>query len=206
MFVMAKGVGVLSGAAMDLFKNAVEWLADSVWEIIEEEPGFETGIDLFDKLTPRQQLAMLDIASAAMLDRSVAAPKRSAVLEATVAAIYEEVITSIRWEIEDDVDHTWRRWVMRAVHPGSDGYKSCDHKMWRTIVRNMAINILPDLDFLLADDVLDMHPKTAMQFREMLGIPHDYFTIIAPEPEDDMAVRLRITERCKTGEKDWGER
>ena len=62
---------------------------------------------------------------------------------------------------------------------------SCDIRRWEDVVEFLSDAILWDRDFELSDSFLDIDPGVSSQRRRLLGIDHDYFTRVPPDPRRD---------------------
>src|SRR5208283_4370160 len=85
-----------------LFRFAAGCLLDAIVNYDNGELA-ASGVPLFDELGQAQKLAMLSAVSKALLDESVPSPKLTALNEATVAAVYERLLSE---EILTEIDET----------------------------------------------------------------------------------------------------
>ena len=68
-------------------------------EQLDNDPGWPTGIPLFDELDYPQKIAVLhDVAKALLMHREPA-PRLTALNESAIAAVYEHMLTQIESEI-----------------------------------------------------------------------------------------------------------
>jgi hypothetical protein len=100
----------------------------------------------------------------------------------------------------------WRRLVREAwmeiadpsMHPRL--WSSCrDIDTWSTIAALLSEQILWDYDFAMADRFLDADPDESHAAMQELGIQPDYFTEIAPDPNDRELGHARQILRQLTG-------
>lgn len=158
----------------------------------------EWGIDLFDRLEPEPQVALLAVVVQALFDPAAAPPRRTAVNEAAVAVLFATIQECVAGEIElEDASPRVRRnrflWRQRlracfdeqeranlgfAVPPAT----SRDPFPWAELVARLAERVLWDEDWEAERMIMDADPETARQHKARRGIPEDYYTAIAPDP------------------------
>jgi hypothetical protein len=76
---------------------------------------------------------------------------------------------------------------------------STDLEEWKFLIDRMANRILwDDGDYEMEDDFIDDDPRLSRAKMQIMGIPDDYFTAIAPDPTDDELVEIRqqLAELC----------
>ncbi len=100
MWNTAIGKRTLVGAERRLVVSTAWGLADFISDAAPEGKAI-FGIVLFDRLTWQQQMLMLEKVLTTLVDPTIPAPQSSALLEATVAAIYAQLRTSIEIELDD---------------------------------------------------------------------------------------------------------
>ena len=100
MWNTAMGERTLVGAERRLVVSAGWGLADFISVAAPENKAL-FGIVLFDQLTWQQQMLMLERVLTALVEASIPAPPTTALLDATVAAIYAHLYTSIEIELDD---------------------------------------------------------------------------------------------------------
>jgi hypothetical protein len=98
-----------------VFREALGCVFDGVgWEA--EEPRWESGLSVFDRLTQGQQQAALLTIARALLDERVPAPPVTAVLAAAAGATYDMLLGLIEIDtISEDGGTDLRRQVLAAV-------------------------------------------------------------------------------------------
>jgi hypothetical protein len=77
--------------------------------------------------------------------------------------------------------------------------RSTDLEEWTFLIDRMANRILwDDGDYEMEDDFIDDDPRLSRAKMQIMGIPDDYFTAIAPDPTDDELVEIRqqLAELC----------
>jgi len=195
MWNTANGIRTLTGAERELIVNGLHELVDAVVMARLSDESVSLGIALFDEVTWQQQLALLLKVARPLLDPKTPAPKPSAILDATVAAIYAYIGEMIECEIdvqrtsvESFDDDTGRRQdLVRALkesHPeGAWLDPECAvMEEWEVAVEVCKSWVLADEDYKLSELALDLDPEQATESREFLGIDKDYFIDIAPDP------------------------
>jgi hypothetical protein len=171
-----------------------------------------TGVEIFDRLPFASKLAMLEIVGKALYCPSEACPDRSALLEATVAAVFagirsevvSETIISSDWFPPDFFRMRTRRLVVEAfleTHPEcavpistrtSDAGRerpfvpkpSCtDMQIWDALLCYLTDALIGRRrDFKYEMQFLDSDPDITRQLKSQRSIPDGYYTTIAPEP------------------------
>jgi hypothetical protein len=209
------GERVVKGAEGRLLRASLR----SVLRIIEEHsddfddsPLF--GVSLFDQLEKSQRLVLLADIAAALFRENVAPICLTAVVEATVFALYVNVMNEIEYEVElqGEVQLAprcrWRRLVLAACRkvgesPAGEHFddvqewitlpavSSTDINAWNDEVTALSERVLGDRDWELADELLDQPPEVANHLKAHLGIDDDYFTAVVPLPRAAHLLRAR---------------
>lgn len=184
--------------------------------------GASFGILLFDRLTWQQQMLMVDQVLPALVEPTIPAPPNTALLDATVAAIYAQMVNSVQMEIdmadpdEDDSDNPYsqdsgffvRQSILSALterietdepmeEPFEDHSLSveCDEiEEWELVIEILRGRVLADEDWQMEAIALDLAPPTSQHLKQLMGIQGDYFIDIPPDVTDEEAeaARLRI--------------
>ncbi|AGA26051.1 hypothetical protein [Singulisphaera acidiphila] len=218
MWRTEKGVRTLKVAEWELFREGIDLLWDAIEESFDFAGDFETGVAIFDRLQPNQQIAMLLLVGKALRDKSEPAPDLTAMTEGTVAAVFEHLRREVGVEIdvEDDVRREGpesadditrlRRRILTAYRKCRDftGFKpptetSRDKEPWEFMLDCFAYRILWDDDYKAGAFFLDAEPAKGRAKMEMLGIDPDYFIDIAPDPTDEELESTREQLRELTG-------
>ena len=123
MWNTANGIRTLKGHEAALIRASI-W---HLWDMLEDEAGnlanhWEFGIPLFDKMSWQQQLVMLAGAGKALLVEDTPPPELTAINEAVVGALYENISQCVRFEIDSD------------DRESSEGDRTC----WRRLLRDAA--------------------------------------------------------------------
>jgi len=201
---------------------AESWALSHAISEAASEGGASFGILLFDRLTWQQQMFMLDQVLAALVEPTIPAPPNTALLEATVAAIYAQMVNSVQVEIdfaipdEDDPDNSHRvdsgfyerQLVLDALkepvntdEPMGDPFEEyslsveCDEiEEWELVIESLRGRILADEDWQMEAIAMDLAPPTSQHLKQLMGIQGDYFIDIPPDVTDEEAeaARLRI--------------
>lgn len=203
-----------------LVGEEAELVRDSIATMVEElascretddEP-WKYGIMLFDELSWQQQLAVLDLLANNLLQETSTTVELVGVIEAAVAAVYQNILQQIELEIElDEVSPAefrfrWRQATLDAYRENEDFEVVQDEMIaqlddgesvfdldvtcteldeWRWLVECLADRVLWDRDFEMVNEMIDAPPERAAAMRAALGITPGYYTAIAPDPSGD---------------------
>ena len=193
---------LLSGAAAELFCASLA----SIYDMMLEETGgldpWDFGIPAFNRLSWPQRLALLVEVGECLLRPDIPAPDLTAVREAAVAAIAQNVDCQLAIEIdgqfagEDSPRRFYWRRLVRAfltepgVLPPGEAVpaETSDHiDEWRLVTECYFWGaLLWDQDWL-EDEVQDAAPHTAALVKNQLGIADGYangFDSAAPRARD----------------------
>ena len=194
MWWTPEGERVLQGAEASLFKEALGVLTDYVRD---DSDGtlWQFGIEPFDKLRQGQKLTLMAQAGAALLHSSTPAPKLTAGLEATVAAVYELVRELVEMEIGEpeleDGPPGWRELVLEACEERQIDdlpvVASDDPDEWDVLVACLAGCILWDDDWRLSAAPVDAEADVSRATRKSLGTADDYYAASNPDAGDEEA-------------------
>lgn len=202
------GNRVLKGAEAELVQCGLGILMDELRDTLDSETGetSEYGYELFDRLPYPSKIALLAEVGHALLKRTRECPEVTAYRQATVATIYAVVTEEIESEVRHGdeplegrtlaTDHYRSRLIealtrLEGEPPEMPGKGDLEH--WRMLVEVAEEYVLHDLDHLMADLFLDAEPAIAAEFKEGFGILPDFFTAIAPDPnEKELKKALRI--------------
>jgi hypothetical protein len=186
MWHTPSGVRILTGAEAEPFRAG---LASLLSGLEEGQWGdkLEVGVKTFDELTFEQKLAMLERVGSALLGAHVPCPKLTAVAEATVGAVYHNILNDIELEISERLGCHFRALVRVACrqtdsHDDLPARRSTDFERWEEAVQSLMDCILWDTDWAAEMVPLDTKPDKARLMKARAGIDDDYHTAIAPEP------------------------
>ncbi len=213
------GERTLIGAERQLILTSGGVLSDFISAASECDEGIRYGIVLFDRLTWQQQIMMLEKVMAQLTDPKMPAPRTTALLDATVAVLYCQLLEDVRVELDmarmdamDGIDsgnnYEMRERILNALtepfetdepmeEPPEEGWPSVDCDdigEWELAVECLRGRILADEDWQMDAITMDLDPKSSNAFKSDLGIQHDYFIDIPPDGSDEEAeaARLRI--------------
>lgn len=210
MWHTTRGQRTLSGAEANLIRQSLTAIYDTLETVcLPADEGYNSGVDLFDRLSPEQQLAMLANVGEALLCQHVLPPPLTALSEATAAAIFGGLQARIEEELDADVSNSdnvldpstfWRSLLHKVVAqqqpPGSPlpEPSSNDWKRWNTLIELVASEVLGADDWNMEDLVVDSSPEQSTAIKDGLEITSDYFDAIAPDPAGPElhAIRRRL--------------
>jgi len=212
---------ILGKAEVELIGQAtwslIDWIRDYISVPDDDESQTDTGILLFDQMSPAQQLVMLDKVFGLMVDPNLEPPSPSALLDSTVAAIYIQ----IHWNIESEIDlekdlmdfpkiekcDSFRNLVTNALNEcpswHDEPYPNCpapdcdDMDEWEQAISSLRDRFLADEDWAMNDLVLDLPPEENSELKQSMGIQDNYYLDIPPIVTDEDAHRAwkNIVER-----------
>jgi hypothetical protein len=202
----------LVGEEAELVRDSIATMVEELASCREtEEEPCHYGVTLFDELTWQQQLAVLDLLATNLLQETARTLELSGINEAAVAAIYENIVQQIEFEIElspacpIEFRYRWRQAVLDAFRENEDADVLMDELLaqqtrdesvfdidvsctdidrWRWLVESLADRVLWDRDFEMVNEMIDAPPERAAAMRAVLGITSSYYTAIAPDPTD----------------------
>jgi hypothetical protein len=176
------------------------------------------GVRLFDNMTWQQQLAVLAEVGEALLYEQIAIPPLVAWNEATIAAIFENIVQSIvvemdtyEFDMADEGDgKQWRQLVLEALPEdcrepelvaGQPVPAEYDEKeFWQQLVESISAGILWDADYDDDEACADSPPRTRELLGVVFGIDEDYFIAIPPDPrKSDLPGIYRRLKRLTAG-------
>ncbi|MFK7767635.1 MAG: hypothetical protein AB8B55_10480 [Mariniblastus sp.] len=106
MWATSQGDRTIVGLEAELLRAGIGFLRDMITAGIDVGESYSSDIELFNRLQPSQQLAVLHEVSFALLDDATPMPELTAIREATVFTIFREVLALIEMEIETDQKRT----------------------------------------------------------------------------------------------------
>jgi hypothetical protein len=190
----SRGKRVLTGTERELFLTAFGSLVDDIRaELAGHRDPAEFGIAVFDRLQPWSKLAVLADVGSALIHKTKICPKRTAISEGAIAAVYCQmhVLIEIEIDIELDTDDEerfiFRKQVSSALEelcPKADRPRvTCgDVREWFYALQSLSDRILWDQDYLTADAFMDLDPDGTKDARKWTGIDRECVTAIAPDP------------------------
>lgn len=223
MYDTSLGERVLRGAEARLFAGAAWRLTDDLRNWIPSKSGqprnFGISNPLLDPLTAEQVIVLIDRVTAYLLEANVEAPTRTALLDATIATIYQQVTANIEAEIDsaspalseyqelDERHHYDERTSVVAacyqtVDPDGEYCEipdpDCeDMEIWQELIDRLRDRILPDQDWGLEAMAMDLPPQKSAVLKQSMGIQGDYFidTVADASVEDAATAWCNMLER-----------
>jgi hypothetical protein len=196
----ARGPRTLSGAEARLVGQAAWVLTDTIRECVSIDMPLRFGIVLFDAMTWQQQTVMLDKVLAPLIDPSIDAPQSTALMDATIAAIYAQMERSVQNEIDLDRTSDWdeddysdqRQDIYNAlVECCSEGDKPdvecAEIDAWEHVIQRLKDCVLADEDYQMDALALDLPPEKSLALKQAMGISGDYFIDVPPDATLDDA-------------------
>src|SRR5262249_10813758 len=150
-------------AEWTLFRVGLELLRDSIEEDIRTETdNSDTGIPVFEHLTPEQKLALLADTAHALRDPAVSVPHHTAANEGAIAAVFSMIQAGLEMELDiagmedEGVKPTEIRRLLRALCKGSEEREeplpeetATDAEEWDWLLERFADRIFWDTDFAM---------------------------------------------------------
>ncbi len=160
-----------------------------------EDNDYDVGVDVFDRLTNSQKLAMLALVGRALLIKETRPPALTAVSEGTVAALFAYLRELV--EVELDIrTRSWRPLILAAcrsrrlkIRLPRPGCRKLEE--WQFCIECLEERILWDADWDYDMVQQDGDPFASAVLSRLFGIPADYYTAIAPDPNDRELKQIR---------------
>ncbi len=192
----------MGGTEAELIGDAAWTLTDDARTLDSLPDGLQLGIVLFDQMNSHQQIVQVDRVLALLLDETIPAPPRTALLDATIAALYAQIFARLECEIyseqtssaaeDDDTSH--RQLVLQVLlqHDSDRNWPDPECTVtdtWRSAIESLQERVLGDQDFQMDGLTLDLPPERAQELKEVMGISGDYFIDVPPEvSREDAAI------------------
>jgi hypothetical protein len=197
MWRMQDADRVLTEAEWALFRAGLGLLRDSIEEDVRAETSdSDTGIPVFDRLTPGQQLALLADTAHALRDPATPVPHHTAANEGAIAAVFSMIRVAVETELDiagmggEEEKPTEIRRLLRAVCEGSEGRggplpdeTAADAEEWEWLLEEFEGRIFWDADYAMGDAFLDLPPDEAREKLRLCGIDPDYYLAVPDEPD-----------------------
>lgn len=188
MWRTEQGERVLESPEAKLFSFSLLDILGNV--ISDEDEIFETEVGLFDRLTVGQKVSALSIVANGLLSKDVACVKLTAVLEATVAVVYDYIKRNLTLECDEPESSTqWRTLVVKAIEFEVVGvphnFDEVDLDEWCDEVDSLRDGVLWDEDYKLEENIADQSPDDSKRMKKNAGIHPDYFTDVIDDIKDD---------------------
>lgn len=193
MWWTQEGNRVLRGAEAALFQEGlsslVYWIGD-----FDDADGWPTGVQVFDRLSRPEQLAILEQVGRGLLVKRMPSPPLTAVNEGAIAAIYHNLMSEVEIEI-DEGRRDVRRLIRAALKETGlteemPTLKSEEMAEWRFAIEGLVERILWDSDWAHEFVKPDDPPEMAQEIRAFGGIDEDYYIAVAPDPNPAQLKRI----------------
>ena len=183
------GTRNLIGAEGNLVRGAIGMMLDAlVAEAHDDADRLECGVQWFDQWDVGQRIWLLECVTYALLDsHTIESP--AAMFDATVDAIFFEIIDLIEMEIDQEsitaTTPTWRQSVSEAFacqrgKPPNVDVDSGDLNQWQSLVTQIADPILGVRLYQRAESFRDGDYQQTRTFLRDRGLPEDYLAKIPP--------------------------
>lgn len=209
MWHTSSGDRVIKGAEALMIKSAITEMVEMIREeSAEYGEQWEYGVRLFDELEWSQRPALLDQVATYLLTDTRDSLDLSAVNEAAVGAIFEQIKDDVSLEIDVDQDResidiktpttTWRQMILNACAETFGGdvddefelptLTSANHDDWHGIVESLADGILWDRDYEMGSGIFDAPPEKSNMIKQYMGIDDEYYATPAPDAKNGASV------------------
>lgn len=159
----------------------------------------EVGIQVFDRLTAEQKLALLADVALALRDPAVKYPRHTAANEGAVAAVFASFADMLRMEVEENQKTELRELLLAAFTAGEDGPEELPKPTskawgeWEFLMERFEGRVLWDTDYDLGDYFLDLPPEEARERMAQMTIDPEYFLSTPDEPGEKGVIKARQT-------------
>ena len=199
MWRTQEGDRVLAGAEAAFFRAALDSL---VFDLdLAEDAGdpHGVGVEVFDRLSLPEKLAVLEQVGRGLLLRSVPCPRHTAIGEGAIAAVYYHALGEVEVEM-DEPRRAFRRLVRAACAEagqaeGLPRVGSRDVSAWAEAVEGLMDRVLWDRDWEREPTSPDADPDAARMVRRLMTIDDDYYVVVPPDPAPDRLRRVRASLR-----------
>ena len=195
MWRMQSGNRALTEAEWVLFSTGLGLLRDDIEDDIRNQTDTETGILVFDRLTPEQKLALMADTAFAMREPATPAPRHTAANEGTIAAVFENIRFLLTMELDnaalkDDCEKpTDIRQMLRAIFDPSveredrlPDETDSEPTPWDWLLEEFEDRIFWDNDFAMEGEFLDLPPDEVCAKLKQFGIDPDYYLTVPDDP------------------------
>lgn len=177
MWYMQSGKRVLTKAEWACLAGPLELYLDRLF--IDDDS--DVGVTVFDRLTAEQKLLILAETCEALCLPEIRAPDRTALNEATIAALFELLRNTVLVEVDCDPDlGSQYREALRSAMADEREIKlpevdSKDANEWNSLVEDFVGRVLSGNDYEFSDDHLDMPPPVGQRMDDIMDIRAEYF-------------------------------
>jgi hypothetical protein len=213
MWHASSGKTTFSGPYGLMLAEGIGQMLEEMNDLHEMDEEYEIGLRAFDALTREQKIWSLRQVAFGLLDEKTSIIALTAYLEATIAAIFNHIDTSIQFELDietdresdpvDDYDYFfWRKLVLAAFESvGGNSPEICesddelltaecrDIQEWQFAFEVIEGHVLWDADYE-DDDMVDMTPEHGAAARNMFGIADGYYVSVPDDPKPNVAKKL----------------
>ena len=184
------GDRILEGAEAVVFAETLLSLLDDA--IMCQFEDYELAVDCFDNLTYGQKISVLAIIGNGLFREDIPPVELTAVVEGAIAAVFQHLMGSITFEIDEPEFGTyWRELVIAArKEAGVEDIPAptcTDVEEWEFQVDGLSDRILWDADYESGPIFMDRPPDMTQWLKEMARIPDNYYTAIADDLTDEEA-------------------
>jgi hypothetical protein len=196
MWRTSSGERTLQGAEARLFAEALLSLLDEAYT--DQLYDYDLGLPCFDNLTYGQKIAVLAAVGNGLLREDVLAVPLTAALEGAIAAVFQHLMNSVIFEIDEpDVGNSRRKMIVAArkeIEAEEVPEPTCeDQEEWDIEIQELSDCILWDADCESGDLYLDRPPEEGRELRREMGVSEDYFTTVADDLREEQA-RVKVAE------------
>jgi len=214
MWHASSGKTTFTGPYGLMLAEGISYLLEEMNDLYVLEDEYKIGIRAFDALTREQKIWSLRQVAFGLLDEKTPIIALTAYLEATIAAIFNHIDTSIQFELDMEADHKsdpddeydyffWRKLVLAAYESvGGNNPEFCesdeelltpecrDMQEWQLAFDMIVEHVLWDADYE-DDDMVDMTPEHGAAVRNMFGIADGYYVSVPDDPKPNATKKLR---------------
>lgn len=183
------GTRTLDNAEAKLVSRAIRVMVDIRAKHLREQTMPESyGIDWFDQWDVEQQLWLLEQIAAFLLTIRPP-PSPAAIWEATIDAVFAEVLTQIELELDESGlpcdQPSWRQLTIDAFRTGHKSSIDIDHPgrdlpSWQRLLTQIADRILGVPGYQKAEMFRDGDIERARRFLKQRGLPSDFLQRMPP--------------------------
>ncbi len=203
------GVRTLDPAEARLVRRAIRSMVDDrLVNLREQTLPDPYGIDWFDQWDVEQQLWLLEQIVISLFTTQPP-PSPAAIWEATIDAIFTELLAQIELELDhvsSSIDEpSWRQLAIDAISSRRDGPVKIDPddsqaQTWQRLLTQIADGILGVPGYQKAEMFRDGDVRRAAQFLERRGLPEDFLQRLPPNrtagQAEQSVARIMSTLNC----------
>lgn len=188
MWPTVDGLRTLVGDEAKLVRGSVGIMLDHLAaEGDRDQEPYPYGIEWFDPWDRSQRIWLLDQVSHALFT-DASPPPPAAIYEATVDAIFHQIIDLVTGELDDAkplTESSWRQCVIDAFatqHKKLPDIRAdeTDIRQWQTVITQIADSILGVRLYQKAESFRDRDIQQTQAFLTAKGLPDDFLQKIPP--------------------------